>query len=55
MAEPKFIQIAAAQSEDEQRVDYGIYALDEAGDVWFYSFDLNLWKPLSPKRQKREE
>ncbi len=43
----KFVQIAATQKADGSPV---LYALDEAGRVWWLSPDEKEWRPVSDKR-----
>ena len=43
----KFIQIAASQKADGSPV---LYALDEAGSVWWLSSDEKEWRPVSDAR-----
>jgi hypothetical protein len=43
----KFLQIAASQKADGSPV---LYALDEAGRVWWLSPDETEWRPVSDKR-----
>ena len=48
MAEPKFVQITAAEaSEDFARV----YALDASGRVWEYDFNHRRWHALEEARE----
>jgi hypothetical protein len=43
----KFVQIAASQKADSSPV---LYALDEAGRVWWLSSDEKEWRPVSDTR-----
>jgi hypothetical protein len=43
----KFIQIAATQKADGSPV---LYALDEAGRVWWLTPDEKEWRPVSERR-----
>jgi hypothetical protein len=44
---PKFVQITATQRGDGSPV---LYALDEAGRVWWLSSDEKEWRPVSDAR-----
>ena len=46
---PKFIQIAACV--DEAVVD-SLYALDEAGGVWTYDYNTQMWVPIPSRRSE---
>jgi hypothetical protein len=43
----RFVQIAATQKADGSPV---LYALDEAGRVWWLSPDEKEWRPVSDRR-----
>ena len=49
---PKFVQIAATQRADGSPV---LYALDEAGRVWWLSPDEQEWRPVSDARTATAE
>jgi hypothetical protein len=49
---PKFVQIAATQRADGSPV---LYALDEAGRVWWLSPDEQEWRPVSDARPANGE
>lgn len=50
-APPRFVQIAVSVYTDlEGHPTENVYALDQAGNVWWYDFNDSTWNDLSRER-----
>ena len=49
MTQPKFVQIAAMPSDGSQH-DRALYALDEAGVVWWFDRIGKVWESMPSER-----
>jgi hypothetical protein len=54
LVSPKFVAITAASMPEHPRLPpdaASLFALDESGGVWQYSFNSSVWIELAPGRQ----